>query len=74
MNLSGKSLRNQLQFHDFKGICKDAIKTAKDLKKKFGDKLTEEKILEFVNEEVQAKKEKTHSTEGHNLYYVEEVK
>ena len=31
--------------HDFKGICKDAIKTAKDLKKKFGDKLTEEKIL-----------------------------
>ena len=38
--------------HDFKGICKDAIKTAKDLKKKFGDKLTEDDIIKFVNEEV----------------------
>lgn len=35
--------------HDFKGICKDAIKTAKDLKKKFGDKLTEDDIIKFVN-------------------------
>lgn len=35
--------------HDFKGICKEAIKTAKDLKKKFGDKLTEEIIVKFVN-------------------------
>ena len=37
---------------------KNLLPLPNNLKKKYGDKLTEEKILEFVNEGVQAKKEK----------------
>lgn len=37
--------------HDFKGICKDAIRVAKELKKELGGNITDDDIAEYLQDE-----------------------